>query len=243
MGKLEQKIAVVTGGSSGIGLATARLFVEEGAFVFITGRRQEELDKAVAAIGRNVIAVRGDVTRLDDIAHLYDVVRREKGALDIVFANAGAGAFAPLGNISEQDFDDGIALNLKGVVFTVQGALPLLRDGGSIILAGSISGAKGIPGMTVYGAAKAAVRSLARTWTQELKERRIRTNLVSPGPILTPPLEAAPADVVATFTSAVPMGRLGRPEEIAPVALFLASDDASFVTGVELFADGGLAQV
>lgn len=243
MAKLDGKIAVITGGSSGIGLSTAKRFVDEGAHVFITGRREAELDKALAQIGRNVTAVRGDVTNLGDIARLYERVSSEKGAIDIVFANAGAGAFAPLGSISEQDFDDGISLNLKGVVFSVQGALPLLRDGGSIIITGSISGSKGIPGMTVYGAAKAAVRSLARTWTQELRERRIRTNILSPGPILTPPLEAAPANVVASFTSAVPMARLGRPDEIAQVALFLASDDSSYVTGVELFADGGMAQV
>lgn len=243
MARLSGKIAVITGGSSGIGLATAKLFVEEGAFVFITGRRQAQLDTAVAAIGRNVTAVRGDVTKLEDIAHLYDVIQRDKGAVDIVFANAGNAVFTPLGSISPQAFDDGINVNLRAVVFVVQGALPLLRNGGSIVITGSISGSRGDDGMTVYGAAKAGVRSLARTWSQELKERRIRTNVVSPGPVLTPPMEAVPADVLDAITAAMPMGRVGRPDEIARVALFLASDDASFVTGVEWFADGGLAQV
>lgn len=243
MRRLDGKVAVITGGSSGIGLATAKLFVEEGAYVFITGRRQSELDKAVNAIGRNVKAVRGDVTSLGDLERLYDVVRQDKGALDIVVANAGEGAFAALGGISDRDYQQGFDLNVKGVLFAVQGALPLIRDGGSIIITGSIASSKGIPGMTVYGAAKAAVRSFARTWTLELKERRIRTNVLSPGPVLTPPLAGAPEEVRAGFVSAVPLGRAGRPEEIASAAVFLASDEASFVTGIELFADGGMAQV
>ncbi len=243
MARLDGKIAVITGGSSGIGLATAKRFVAEGAHVFITGRRQSELDKAVKEIGRSVTAVQGDVTSLADTERLFGIIKDTKGALDIVVANAGIGSFKPLGTITEEDYVSSFDLNVKGVLFIAQGALPLLRDGSSIIIIGSIAGAKGIPGMTVYGAAKAAIRSFARVWTSELKDRRIRTNVLSPGPVLTPPLEAAPKEAIAGIVAYVPFGRLADPSEIAGAAAFLASDDASYVTGVELFADGGAAQV
>ncbi|XAZ21251.1 SDR family oxidoreductase (plasmid) [Sinorhizobium sp. B11] len=242
-GKLENKIALVTGGSTGIGLATAQAFVDEGAYVFITGRRQEQLDKAVSEIGRNVKAIQGDVTEAGHLTNLFDVIKAEKGSLDVVVANAGAGDFAPLGQITEEFYDRQIDLNLRGVLFTVQGALPLLSQGSSIVIIGSMAGSKGVPGMTVYGAAKAAVRSFARTWTLELKDRQIRTNILSPGPVLTGPLEAAPPEVFNQFLAGIPMGRVGQPSEIASSAVFLASDDSRFITGVELFADGGAAQV
>lgn len=241
--KLANKVAVITGGSSGIGLATAKKFVEEGAYVFITGRRQSELDKAVKEIGSNVTAVKGDVTKLEDIENLYKVVKETHNHIDILFANAGVGSFFPLGSITTENYEDTFNLNVKGVLFTVQNGLPLLKDNGSIILTGSISGSKAFYGMSLYGAAKAAVRSFARNWTAELKERGIRVNVVSPGPIKSPPFESAPQEGKDMFVSQVPMGRAGETEEIASVALFLASDDSSYVTGVELFADGGLAQV
>ncbi|TCL62947.1 SDR family oxidoreductase [Rhizobium sp. BK251] len=242
-GKLVSKIALVTGGSTGIGLATAQAFVEEGAYVFITGRRQEYLDRATAQIGRNVRAIQGDVTKSDDLAKLFDVIATERGKLDVIVANAGAGDFAPLGQITEEFYNRQIDLNLRGVLFTVQGALPMVSNGASIIIIGSMAGSKGVPGMTVYGAAKAAVRSFARTWTLELKDRQIRTNILSPGPILTGPLESAPPEVFDQFLAGIPMGRVGLPAEIANSAVFLASDDSRFITGVELFADGGAAQV
>ncbi len=243
MGKLNNKVAVITGGSSGIGLATAKLFVAEGAYVFITGRRQAELEKAKTLIGKNVTTVSGDVTILSDIDRLAGVVRETRGHADIIFANAGMGQFHALGQITIADYDSVINLNLRGVLFTVQSMLPLLRDRASIILNGSIAGSKGFPGFTLYGAAKAAVRSFARTWTVELKDRGIRTNVLSPGPVKTPPVEAAPKEVVDGFVSGVPLGRIGSPEEIAAAAVFLASDESSYITGIELFADGGLAQV
>jgi NAD(P)-dependent dehydrogenase (short-subunit alcohol dehydrogenase family) len=242
VGKLEGKVAVITGGSSGIGLATAKRFVAEGAHVFIFGRRQSALDDAVKAIGRNVTAVQGDVNRLPDLDRLYEAVQA-KGRLDIVFANAGIGEIAPLGQISEEHFDKLFGINVRGTLFTVQKALPLLNDGGSIILTGSVAGSKATPGFGVYAATKAAVRSFVRTWTLELKDRRIRANVVSPGPIATPLVAGQPADFSERLVSGVPMGRIGQPEEVANAALFLASDDSSYVTWIELFVDGGRAQV
>lgn len=243
MSRLAEKIAVISGGSAGIGLATAARFVEEGAFVYITGRRQEELDKAVAAVGKNIKAIQGDVTKLADVQRIHDVVKADKGALDIIFANAGAGDFAPLGQITEEFYQAGMDLNVKGVLFLAQALLPLIRDNGSIVISGSIASAKGLAGMTVYSAAKAAVRSFARTWTVELKGRGIRTNILSPGPVLTLPLQSAPQEVRDGFAAGVPLGRLAEPHEIASLALFLASDEAAYVTGAEFFADGGFAQV
>ena len=249
MGKLEGKIALVTGGNSGIGLATAKQFVNEGAYVFITGRRDTELAAAVKEIGKNVTAVKGDVANLDDLDRLFAQIKRDKGKLDIVFANAGVAAYAPLGTITEEHFDTHFNINVKGVLFTVQKALPLLPDGASIILNASIVASKGFPANSVYSATKAALRSFARTWTMDLKDRRIRVNAVSPGPIETPGLKnlLASSDVgeqrANAMSSGVPLGRLGRPDEIAKAVVFLASDDSSFVTGTELFVDGGFAQV
>lgn len=244
-GRLEGKIALITGGSTGIGLATARVFVEEGAFVYITGRRQPELDAAVASIGPNVAAIQGDVSKLADLDRMYERISREKGRLDIVFANAGGGPLVPLGAITEEHFDAVFDVNVKGMVFTVQKALPLIPNGGTVLLTGSIVDIKGFPAFSIYSATKAAVRSLARTWTTDLKDRGIRVNVISPGPIDTPLLNDAFAnpDNMKALASTVVMGRLGRPEEIAKAALFLTSDDASFITGAELFVDGGSAQV
>ena len=240
--KLQGKMAVITGGTSGIGLATAKLFVKEGAFVFITGRRQKELDAAVQAIGRNVTGVQGDVARLADLDRLYEAVMT-KGRIDVVFANAGVAEFAPLGKITEEHFDKLFDTNVKGTLFTVQKALALMNDGGSIILNGSVASVKGTPAFGVYGATKAALRSFVRTWTSDLKDRHIRSNVVSPGPTDTPIVEGQPEDAIARIVSTIPMGRMGDPDEIAKAALFLASDDSSFVTGIELFVDGGRAQV
>jgi NAD(P)-dependent dehydrogenase (short-subunit alcohol dehydrogenase family) len=242
MGRLQGKVAIITGGTTGIGLASARLFVEEGAYVFITGRRQKELDEAVKAIGSNVTGVQGDVTKLADLDRLYETVGK-KGRLDIVFANAGFAEFAPLAKITEQHFDSLFNTNVKGVLFTVQKSLQLLNDGGSIILTGSVAGSKGTPAFGTYGATKAAVRNFVRTWTVELKDRRIRSNVLSPGPTETPAIGQQPADAMARMLSTIPMGRMGEADEIAKAALFLASDDSSFVTGIELFVDGGRAQV
>jgi len=243
MGKLHGKVAVITGGTSGIGFATAKLFVAEGAHVFITGRRQKELDEAVRAIGTNVTGIQGDIAQLADLDRLYESVSATRRRIDIVFANAGLGGFAALGEITEAHFDTLFSTNVKGTLFTVQKALPLLNDGGSIILACSAASAKGTPGLSVYGATRAAIRNFVRTWSVELKERRIRSNVLSPGPIDTPAIGEAPAEAVARLVSTVPMGRMGKPEEVAKGALFLASDDSSFVTGIELFIDGGRAQV
>ena len=249
-GKLEGKIALVTGGSSGIGLATAQNFVKEGAFVYITGRRQAELDKAVKAIGGNQVkAVRADSSNLGDLDRLFAQIKQEKGRLDVVFANAGGGSFAPLGTITEELYDQTFDTNVKGVLFTVQKALPLIPDGGSIILNASIVSQKGMAAFSVYSATKAAVRSFARSWTTDLKDRKIRVNAISPGPIDTPILdglaetEDGRKGIKDHLTSLVPLGRMGRPEEIGKAAVFLASQDASFVAGVELFVDGGMAQV
>ena len=241
--KLEGKIAVITGGTDGIGLATAKLFVKEGAYVFITGRRQQQLDDAVKAIGSNVSGVQGDVARLADLDRLCETVAQVKGRIDIVFANAGAAEFVPFGAVTEDHFDKLFQINVRGTLFTVQKALPLLNDGGSIILNGSVASVKGTAGFGVYAASKAAIRSFVRTWTMDLKDRRIRSNVVSPGPIGTPLLRRQSADAIARIVSTVPMGRMGEPDEVAKAALFLASDDSSFVTGVELFVDGGRAQI
>jgi NAD(P)-dependent dehydrogenase (short-subunit alcohol dehydrogenase family) len=241
--KLEGKIAVVTGGTEGIGLATAKLFVKEGAYVFITGRRQKELDEAVKAIGSKVSGVQGDVAKLADLDRLYETVAKTKGQIDIVFANAGVGEFARFGCVTEEHFDKLFNVNVRGTLFTVQKALPLLKDGGSIILNGSSASLKGTPAFGVYAASKAAIRSFVRTWTSDLKDRHIRSNVVSPGPIDTPLTNRLPADALARIVSTIPMGRMGKPDEIAKAALFLASDDSSFVTGIELFVDGGRAQI
>jgi len=240
--KLQGKMAVITGGTSGIGLATAKLFVKEGAYVFITGRRQKELGAAVKAIGANVTGVHGDVARLADLDRLFDAVAT-KGRIDVVFANAGAAEFAPLGKITEEHFDKLFDTNVKGTLFTVQKALALMNDGGSIILNGSVASVKGTPAFGVYGATKAALRSFVRTWTSDLKDRHIRSNVVSPGPTDTPIVDGQPEDAIARIVSTIPMGRMGDPDEIAKAALFLASDDSSFVTGIELFVDGGRAKV
>jgi NAD(P)-dependent dehydrogenase (short-subunit alcohol dehydrogenase family) len=249
MAKLEGKVAVITGGGSGMGLATARRFVEEGAFVYITGRRQTELDKAVSLIGRSVAAVRGDVSDLADLDRLYAKVAEEKGKIDILFAGAGIIGPQPLADTTEESFDKVFAINARGLAFAVKKALPLLSDGGAIIVITSIAESKGIPGLGAYSATKAAVRSFVRTWTAELKDRRIRVNAISPGPIDTPifgqmaPTEEAANQARAQFAAAVPFGRLGRPEEIASAALFLASDEASFIAGVDLPVDGGMSAI
>jgi len=246
MNKLEGKIALITGGNSGIGLATAKRFVNEGAYVFITGRRQPELAAAAKDIGRNVIGVQGDVSNLGDLDRLFAQIKREKGKLDIVFANAGGAQFAPFGKITEEHYDTLFNSNVKGLLFTVQKALPLLPDGASIILNASVVASKAIASAwSVYSATKAAVRSFARTWTNDLKDRRIRVNAVSPGYTDTPPwhsIEAA-EEHMKTISSSVPLGRFGTPDEIAKAVVFLASDDSSYVTGAELFVDGGFAQV
>jgi NAD(P)-dependent dehydrogenase (short-subunit alcohol dehydrogenase family) len=244
MNKLEGKIAVITGATSGIGLATAKLFVDEGAYVFITGRHQEPLDRAVKDIGKNVTGVRGDASNLSHLDRLYDIVKAEKGRIDILYASAGAADFSvPLGSITEEIFDRTFDVNVRGTLFTVQKALPLIADGGSIIMTGSIASVKGFAGFSVYNASKAAVRSFARTWTAEVKARKIRVNVISPGPIDTGIFVGVPGEVKDSFVSLIPMGRIGQPHEIATAALFLASDDSSFVTGIELFVDGGTAQI
>jgi NAD(P)-dependent dehydrogenase (short-subunit alcohol dehydrogenase family) len=249
VGKLERKTALVTGGNSGIGLATAKQFVNEGAYVFITGRREPELATAVKEIGRNVTGVQGDVSNLGDLDRLFAQIKREKGKLDVVFANAGVAKYAPLGTITEELYDSIFNVNVKGLLFTVQKALPLLPDGASIILNASIVSSKGLPANSVYSATKAAVRSFARTWTTDLKERRIRVNAVSPGATDTPGLDHLLASSEAgqqrrkMISSAVPLGRFGTPDEVARAVVFLASDDSSYVTGTELFVDGGFAQV
>jgi NAD(P)-dependent dehydrogenase (short-subunit alcohol dehydrogenase family) len=249
MGKLDGKIALITGGNSGIGLATAKEFVSEGAYVFITGRREPELSAAVKEIARNVTAVQGDVANLADLDRLFAQVKREKGKLDIVFANAGVAKFAALGEITEELYDWTFDINVKGMLFTVQKALPLLPDGASIILNASIVASKGFPINSVYSATKAAIRSFARTWTTDLKDRRIRVNAVSPGTIDTPGLSGLLASSetgqqrLKMIASNVPLGRTGTTREIAKAVVFLASDDSSYVTGTELFVDGGLAQI
>jgi len=249
MGKLEGKVALVTGGNSGIGLATAQEFVAEGAYVFITGRREAELAAAVKEIGRNVNGIRADVSNSGDLDQLFSRIKNEKGKLDIVFANAGVAKYAALGHITEELYDSIFDVNVKGVLFTVQKALSLIPEGGSIILNASIVGSKGLPANSVYSATKAAVRSFARTWTTDLKDRHIRVNVVSPGTTDTPGLSElfgsseAGQQRLKMISSSVPLGRLAKPKEIARAVVFLASDDSSYVTGTELFVDGGFAQV
>jgi NAD(P)-dependent dehydrogenase (short-subunit alcohol dehydrogenase family) len=242
--KLENKIAVITGATSGMALATAKLFVEEGAYVFITGRRQKELDDAVAFIGKNVVGVKCDSSVLSDLDHLFEVVKKEKGQIDILYASAGVGEFGfPIGSITEEHFDRTFNLNTKGTIFTVQKALTLMKDEGSIIMTGTAAISKVMEGLSLYSASKMALRVLARAWSVELKSRRIRVNVVSPGPIKTGVFEHAPQEMVDAMVSMVPLGRIGQPEEIASAVLFLASDDSKFVTGVELNVDGGMALV
>jgi len=247
--KLAGKIAVITGGSSGIGLATAKRFVNEGAYVFITGRRKSELDAAVSEMGHNGTGVQGDVSKLADIDKLYATVKEQKGKLDIVFANAGIGEFAPLGQITEDHFDKQFNVNVKGLLFTVQKALPLLQEGGSIVLNASIVSIKGNPALSVYSATKAAVRSFARTWSVDLKERKIRVNAISPGVVPTPGYKTLgmTQEQVDQFVQSsignIPLGRPGTTDEIAKAVSFLASEDSSYVNGIELFVDGGLAQI
>jgi NAD(P)-dependent dehydrogenase (short-subunit alcohol dehydrogenase family) len=249
MSKLEGKIALITGGNSGIGLATAKQFVNEGAYVFITGRREPELAAAVKEIGKNVIGLQGDVSNLTDLDRLFAQIKQKKGRLDVVFANAGIARLAPLGKITEEHYDSIFGITVKGLLFTVQKALPLLPDGASIILTASFVASKGLPGWSVHSATKAAVRSFARTWTTDLKDRRIRVNAVSPGFIDTPGLRDLLASTGAdqqrlkVLPVAIPLGRPGTPEEVARAVVFLASNDSSYITGTELFVDGGAAQV
>jgi NAD(P)-dependent dehydrogenase (short-subunit alcohol dehydrogenase family) len=244
MGKLNGKVAVITGGSSGMALATAQLFVAEGAYVFITGRRKAALDEAVKLIGRNVTGVQADSANLNDLDRLFDTVKREKGKIDVLYASAGQGEGRLLGDITEEHFDKTFGLNTRGTLFTVQKALPLFNDGGSIFMTGSVASVKGYPTFSVYAASKAALRSFARTWLNELKGRNIRVNVLSPGPITTPMQEQVlDEEARRMFESQIPRGKMGRPEEIATVALFLASDDSRFVNGVELSVDGGLSAI
>jgi NAD(P)-dependent dehydrogenase (short-subunit alcohol dehydrogenase family) len=249
MSKLEGKVAVITGGNSGIGLATAQQFVSDGAYVFITGRRQSELDSAATQIGKNnVSAVQGDVSNLADLDRLYAKVKEQKGQINILFANAGIIGAAPVGEISEEHFDKTFGINVKGLLFTVQKALPLFQDGGSIILNASVAASKGFEATSVYSATKAAIRSFARTWTADLKQRKIRVNTISPGRIDTPIFngvlnEEQTKQFNATVVANVPLGRMGNPDEVAKAASFLASDDSSYITGTELSVDGGLAQI
>jgi NAD(P)-dependent dehydrogenase (short-subunit alcohol dehydrogenase family) len=249
MSKLEGKVAVITGGNSGIGLATAQQFVSDGAYVFITGRRQSELDSAATQIGKNnVTAVLGDVSNLADLDRLYAKVKEQKGQINVLFANAGIVGAAPLGQISEEHFDKMFGINVKGLLFTVQKALPLFQDGGSIILNASVAASKGFEATSVYSSTKAAIRSFARTWTADLKQRKIRVNTISPGRIDTPIFngvlsEEQTKQFNATVVANVPLGRMGNPDEVAKAASFLASDDSSYITGTELSVDGGLAQI
>ncbi|HSA74781.1 MAG TPA: glucose 1-dehydrogenase [Candidatus Nitrosocosmicus sp.] len=249
MNKLEGKIAVITGGNSGIGLATAKRFVGEGAYVFITGRRQTELNIAINDIGKNVTDVQGDVSNFADLDRLYSIVKQQKGHIDILFANAGLGEFATLGEISEAHYDKTFSVNVKGLLFTVQKAIPLFKDGGSIVLNSSIAASKGVEGFSVYSASKAAVRSFARTWTVDLRHHKIRVNAISPGPIDTQAFsdlmqnEQQSRQLKKDLVSNVPLRRMGTPDEVAKVVTFLASDESSYVTGIELFVDGGAAQI
>ena len=249
MGRLAGKIAVITGANSGIGLASARRFAAEGAQVVITGRRQPELDQAVKVIGGDVLAIQGDISNLSDLDRLFATVKSAKGRIDVLFANAGLGALAPLGMISEESFDTVFGVNVKGTLFTVQKALPLMKAGGSIILTGSTTGVKGTAAFSVYSASKAAIRNFARSWAVDLKGAGIRVNVLTPGPTQTPGLMNALAgsgmldNMAAGLIGEVPLGRMGEPEETAAVALFLASDDSSFMTGSEVFVDGGQAQI
>lgn len=248
--RLSGKIAVITGGSTGIGLATAKVFASEGARVFITGRRRDALDRAAAEIGGGATGIQADSASLEDLDRLFGEVQASAGRIDVLFANAGGGGLLPLGQITEAQVDDTFGRNVKGVIFTVQKALPLMGDGGSIILTGSTAGSSGTAAFSVYSASKAAVRNLARSWVLDLKGTGIRINVISPGPVHTPGLvglagddSAQQRDLLDAFAAQVPLGRVGEAEEIGKAALFLASDDSSFVNGSELFADGGIAQV
>jgi NAD(P)-dependent dehydrogenase (short-subunit alcohol dehydrogenase family) len=247
--KLEGKVAVITGGANGIGLATAKRFASEGAYVFITDRDEKELDKAVSDMGENVSSgIQGDVSNLADLDRLYDTVKDQKGHIDILFANAGVIQFAPLGKISEEHFDKLFGINVRGLLFTVQKALPIFSDGGSVILTSSIGASKGAEELSIYHATKAAIRSFARSWTLDLKHRKIRVNAVSPGPIDTPFVDRVLSkgqreQFLDNVLKSTPMGRMGTPDEVAKAVLFLASDDSSYITGIELFVDGGVAQI
>ena len=241
--KLHGKVAVITGGTTGIGLATAKLFVKEGAYVFITGRRQKELEVSRKGDRQQRHWRSGETLPNWTTSIIFMRLSKSKGKLDIVFANAGIAEFAPLGKISEEHFDKLFNINVKGTLFTVQKALPLIKDRGSIILNGSVASVKGTPAFGVYGATKAALRSFVRTWTSDLKDRHIRSNVISPGPTDTPAIDGQPADAIARIVSTIPMGRIGEPDEIAKAVLFLASDDSSFITGIELFVDGGRGQI
>jgi NAD(P)-dependent dehydrogenase (short-subunit alcohol dehydrogenase family) len=244
MGKLDGKVAVITGATSGLALASAKLFVAEGAHVFISGRRQDALDEAVAQIGRNVVGVQGDSANLADLDRLFDTVKREKGAIDVLWASAGTGEQGRLGEITEEHFDATFAVNARGTLFTVQKALPLFNDGGSILMTGSNASLKGYPEWSVYAASKAVLLAYARVWLSELKDRRIRVNVLTPGQVATPIQEALfDAETKAQFESLIPRGEMGHPEEIASVALFLASGDSSYVNGLELVVDGGVAAI
>jgi NAD(P)-dependent dehydrogenase (short-subunit alcohol dehydrogenase family) len=247
--KLAGKVALVTGGTTGIGLATAQRFVAEGAFVFITGRRQAELDAALQLLGASATGIRSDVSSLTDIDRVVAIIKAQKSHLDVVVANAGVAESAPLEAVTEAHYDQQFDINVKGTLFTVQKALPLLPDGASIILMASTVASKGVENFSVYSATKAAIRSFARTWTADLKARKIRVNAISPGPIETPGSDAVAGtpeqatQFKAYMASIVPLGRMGQADEVAKAAVFLASDDSSFVTGIELFVDGGVAQV
>lgn len=243
MGKLTNKVAVITGATTGMALATAKLFVQEGAYVFITGRRQEQLDAAVKEIGRNVTGVRADSGKLEDLDRLFETVKREKGKIDVLFASAGVGWWVPVADVTLKHYEQTFDVNVKGTLFTMVKAIPLLNDGASVILNGSIAASKGLEMFSVYGASKAAVRSFARSWTTDLKDRKIRVNVISPGPIDTASLAPLPDEAKDQMKESIPLGRLGKSEEIASAALFLASDDSSFITGAELSVDGGMAQV
>jgi NAD(P)-dependent dehydrogenase (short-subunit alcohol dehydrogenase family) len=247
--KLAGKVALITGGTAGIGLATAQRFVAEGAFVFITGRRQAELDAAVQALGKQSFGIQGDVSKLADLDRVVATIKEQKGRLDVLFANAGIAEFLPIEAVTEDHYDRQFDINVKGIVFTVQKALPLLPDGAAIVVMSSVVGSKGFGGDSIYSATKAAIRSLARTWTTDLKARKIRVNAVSPGPIETPGLNSLAGtpeqaeQFKAQMLSIVPMSRMGEADEIAKAVVFLASDDSSYVTGAELFVDGGMGQV